>query len=446
MSTNQNHDLDIINEKFKFMGFLDHARWCDSNNDKNNSDILNYYSINMADKSASGEEILLTHFLGYITNRQTPFERIFEQLDYIFSQLVHDFKFTKRSVNELLSPNENKKVSYFTQMEDKTGYAFVSHKQPFEKSSKKEITKRLQGEKGIFYATSRFYPTDYIAIRLTLDILSDEKYNRSFFVFIKKVIGDDWEHGLERLLYALWILGYKDVGQWKEDEICSLKKEKNDYKSILDRKRKDINDLEENGLESEAYLKVFNRGSKANNRYKAKRVTCYVRDLLMYRPCTEAFKEEIEKSGRGLFDKLKDQMPDVFELPGDTWNNNDIFNKCLSLGNGNTKDAPNILVRKTYEELCNELGGKENVGCFPEQFDCTFDFVPRMCDSVAQKNCYLCPINHDNMEKHQNHFVINEELCHREEKKYCPFLLFAVGYKVECGKMKNCCPNWLKEM
>ena len=62
MSTNQNHDLDIINEKFKFMGFLDNARWCDSNNDKNNSDILNYYSINMADKSASGGRNLTDTF------------------------------------------------------------------------------------------------------------------------------------------------------------------------------------------------------------------------------------------------------------------------------------------------------------------------------------------------------------------------------------------------
>ena len=103
MSANQNQDLKIINEKFKFMGFLDHARWCDSSEKK---DVSNYYSINMANRDASGEELLLTHFLGYITNRQTPFERIFEQLDYIFSQLVHDFKFTKRSVNELFSPDD----------------------------------------------------------------------------------------------------------------------------------------------------------------------------------------------------------------------------------------------------------------------------------------------------------------------------------------------------
>ena len=224
MCTNQTQNINVINEKFKFMGFLDHARWSDFDNNKYNNDVLNYYSINMANKNASGEEILLTHFLGYITNRQTPFERIFEQLDYIFSQLVHDFMFTKRSVNDLLAPEGDKQVSFFTQMENKNGYAFLSHKQHYEESTKKDVTKRLQGKDEFFYATSRFYPTDYIAIRLTLDILSDEKYNRSFFGFIRNVIKDDWNHGLERLLYALWILGYKDVGQWKEDEISSLKK------------------------------------------------------------------------------------------------------------------------------------------------------------------------------------------------------------------------------
>lgn len=34
MNANHNQDINIINEKFKFMGFLDHARWCGCSNEK----------------------------------------------------------------------------------------------------------------------------------------------------------------------------------------------------------------------------------------------------------------------------------------------------------------------------------------------------------------------------------------------------------------------------
>ena len=415
----------------------------------------------MANKNAPGEELLLTHFLGYITNRQTPFERVFEQLDYIFSQIVHDFMKEEKNVEDLLPLDiiENN-LSYFSKKprkaskkeseNDTDSYAFVSHEQDSQESVIPSVTEKIKGNDSVFYATSRFYTPDFIAIRLTLDILSDKKYNRSFFSFVEWALGNNPEENkLERLLYALWVLGYRKVGQWIiEDNHFKPKRSENkkqkEYADILIEKKAVLEDFDKNGLNSKYYKKEFIRGSRYNNRYKAKRVTCYVRDLLMYCPCVDILKVRF---GDKTHEELIEQMADVLELPGDTWNNNDVLNKCLRLQseNENVNDTPNIIVRKVYDMLCEKLGGKEKVGCFPEQFDCTFDFAPRMCNSVAQKNCCFCPIEPKNIEKHRNHIIINEKFCHKEEERFCSFLLFAVGYKVECGKMKDYCPNWLTE-
>ena len=422
MCENQNIDINIINEKFKFMGFLDHARWCDCNKgkDKNNrNEVSNYYSINMAyKKEAFKENMLLTHFLGYITNRQTPFERIFEQLDYIFSQIVHDFMEEEKCVDDLLPIDiiENN-LSYFSKKPKKVSkkesenvadsYAFVSHELDSQESVMPSVTERIKGNNTIFYATSRFYTPDFIAIRLTLDILSDKKYNRSFFSFVEWAIGNKAkENKLERLLYALWILGYRKVGQWiiENNHFKPKNKEGKEYAEILKEKKIVLEDFDKNGLSSKYYKKEFQLGdySNKNNRYNAKRVACFVRDLLMYHPCANVFEKRF---GDKLFGELREQMAAVLELPGDTWNNNDVLNECLHLQceNKNANDTPNIVVRKVYDMLCEKLGGKEKVGCFPEQFDCTFDFAPRMCNSVAQKNCCFCPIDSNNMKKHQNH-------------------------------------------
>ena len=88
----------MLNEKMKFMRFLDYGRW-------SGEEILNYEWLNLANRNASGDQILLTHYLGYITDRQTSFEIIFERLDYIFSQMVCDYMDCTKSVDELLDPN-----------------------------------------------------------------------------------------------------------------------------------------------------------------------------------------------------------------------------------------------------------------------------------------------------------------------------------------------------
>lgn len=458
-----NDKLRLLNEKFRFMGFLDYGRW----------NGYKYSKPNMAFTNASEEEVLLTHFLGYITNRQTPFEMIFDRLDYIFSQIVRDYV-EGASVEKLLSPEQfdAENGSYFVQKpikgkrkktnqkqdkEDTYSYAFVSHRHTYkgiefkkEESQSPAITEELLKEhNGFFYASSRFYPTDYIAIRSVLDIL-DKMFDRSFFKFINSAIGydkTDRNDHLERLLYALWILGYKDVGQWDIETIISVPPNRNkEYIEMLDEKKASLFSLGKYGLKSYNYKVDFSRGSQNSNRFKAKRVICYLRDLLKCKPYyVERFKECL---GESLFDVLYSQIPDSLELPGDTWNNNDSFQKCLDIADDCHKkksDFPNVRIRNRYSEL-KDLFGKENVGCYPEQFDCSFDFVPRMCNAGGKRNCPYCPISIENMKKHSGHLHIPEEFCHKDKDKFCPFLLYAAGYKIKCGVIdEKVCPNKKKQ-
>ena len=447
-----NDELRSFNEKFQFMRFLDYGRW---HGEKNN-----YYSINMANKNAPGEDVLLTHFLGYITNRQTPFEMIFERLDYIFSQMVRDFS-DGASVDQLLSPEhsiaengsnmsyfvkknskaKNKKMNHEVEEDKDTDvYAFVSHRKTYNgkeyKSSDSVLEKTTESlfeeNNGFFYAASRFYPTDYVAIYSVLHIL-EKRFEKKFFSFIKWAIGQDCS--LERLLYALWVIGYKDVGQWKAEDIKFGITNLKEYKELLRAKETALDDLDINGLNSSQYMDNFSRDRKTSFRFKSKRVFCYVRDLLKYKSCADLFRRGI---GESVFLELSSQIPAYLELPGDVWNNNKTFQKCLDISNerlGGKKDTPNIRVRNIYEQLCKAFG-EDNVGCYPEQFDCTFDFVRRMCNAIGQTNCIFCPLYQD------NHFLIPKELCYCNEDGFCPFLLFAVGYKVKCIKMKDVCPNW----
>lgn len=434
-------NLQLLNEKMKFMRFLDYGRW-------GGEEILNYEWLNLADKNASGDQILLTHYLGYITDRQTSFEFIFERLDYIFSQMVCDYMDCRKSVDELLDPNQIE-TTYFIKRPGKEKYAFKSHPQPPEESSYPEITKELQWEgNGIFYAASRFYTNDYVAIRLVLEMLDKgiSMQRRSLISFIKWAIGDrPKEDGLERLLYALWLLGYQDVGQWTTGDIKSDIFRMQKYKDMALKRKEAFEEFVAQGLDSTFYRQSFARNDqniKNNNRFSAKRVICYLRDLFKFKPLAEIMCQAL---GHDIFDILKRQIPDVLELPGDVWNNNGTFQKCLrgkltSIDKKN--DKPNIFFRRIYNELCKKVE-KENVGCYPEQLDCTFSFVPRMCEASGRINCVFCPINEENMKDGMLH--IDERFCHHDEEKYCPFLLLAAGFKVKCGDMEGVCPNWQGE-
>jgi hypothetical protein len=154
----------------------------------------------------------------------------------------------------------------------------------------------------------------------------------------------------------------------------------------------------------------------------------YIKSPEFCKHVVEGFKE-INKND--LIKVWLDLDPSDLELPGDVWNNNVKFRNCLF---GKIFDdikleefrslfkkmkAP-VFIRGIYDVYKDEMDYLE-MG-YPEMFDVTFDFVPRMCE---KEMCDFCIFNKENK---------ITELCTQDESKYCPVLLVSCGYKCKCKK------------
>ncbi len=108
------------------------------------------------------------------------------------------------------------------------------------------------------------------------------------------------------------------------------------------------------------------------------------------------------------------------------WNNNSKFRNCILKDTDyeKSKKPINIILRDFFNKNHQHIIG------YPEQFDITFDFVPRMCDL---NNCDLCPIYRINNK--ENNF---NRICLKNEKLYRPVILVGCNYKNNCKGNDNC--------
>ena len=85
-----------------------------------------------------------------------------------------------------------------------------------------------------------------------------------------------------------------------------------------------------------------------------------------------------------------------------------------------SKKAPKV-IRDLWNEIKND-----HPELYPEQFDVTFDFVPRMCE---KKLCEACPFGKNGAEL----------ICIPDKDKYCPVALISCGYVFKCvGNQGDC--------
>ena len=153
----------------------------------------------------------------------------------------------------------------------------------------------------------------------------------------------------------------------------------------MERKEQILKKLHIDDIFEEEY-KLFIKNDKI---YKQKRAWCSLRDFIK----SPVFKSFFKRALRieGLTDKdfrklFEPESLTQLELPGDVWNNNSKFRKCILRGTSyeGSKELLNKIIREYYDKNKSYLQG------YPEQFDITFDFVPRMCE---KDNCTICPIN-----------------------------------------------------
>jgi hypothetical protein len=92
-------------------------------------------------------------------------------------------------------------------------------------------------------------------------------------------------------------------------------------------------------------------------------------------------------------------------------------------GKVKTKQYLNRALRTAYDNIKDKKVG------YPEQFDFTFDFVPRMCEKSNCKICLFKYLKEDN--------AFDEEAFYKycttgNGDKVCPVLLQYCGYTVIC--------------
>lgn len=371
---------DLLIRVFRTISWLDTRRWGTGES---------YNFVNFFREDLTNCEKVLTHWICYITDRQIPFEIVWDKGGYIFSELVYEY-----SRNNSRAP-EGILKGHYEKYQDKKG------KERFRfKSKTNDIT-----------FASRYVTDDYQNILQTLKILdkyevaiNGRKYKRNLIAFILHFIQRFKEKDdlLIRVACALHLLTYK-----------------------LDRKRANPNRVTEilkNNNEFEKYLKEFKRASTKGK----KRLWCCIRDYKkgLYNEIFNNSVKEVLSNNADAEEliNLWNSLPmDQIELPGDVWNNSPLFRNNLFADVLDLESIPKTWnMPEIIREIYNQLKDNEDIKDFyPEQFDITFDFVPRMCN---KKLCKVCLFGKNGV----------ESICIPTKDKYCPVALLSCGYVAKC--------------
>ncbi len=397
-------------DKFEIVNFLDNCRWDKSVN--NNYGLINYSKHNLPNDLK-----LLTHWISYITDRQMKFEIIWDVGGFVFSDMLYNYKILLDGM-EILNPNY--KNSNFIKVKDGE-YTFISSS--LVSQSPSENGRTLLNKYGFrnedkVRFVSRFYPADYTSMFYTLYTLKE--FNKDFINYIITVLNNIDETTPENLIkalaYSFYILTYEDIGQPSKKDL--------DYNLLLKtakvRTKKVLDIINDKVLLKQKIEDFYNNKTQ----YKIKRIWCCIRDYIKSNEFgIKCLKEELiaRKVEKDIINNLfSNKAKATMELPGDVWNNNSIFRNCIfknvALTDKEQKMSFNKLLRLKYDNLPFDVG-------YPEQFDITFDFVPRMCE---KNNCDICPFNLDNKDNNIN------KICVRDKNKYCTVAQICCNYKCMC--------------
>ena len=392
-----------IKEAFRIAECIDNARW---KTPSGSLSLVNYAHKpdDIEDAEEKAEYIILSHWLTYICERQMSFEQIWDNGGFVFSDMVKKFQDPKVDINDAFIKDF---VNIYQDDKGKNKIRFVS-KATCGDNLKESPQNELNDNK--VYFASRYPSTDAVSVFQTLKTLKDfQKGDRTgLYNYINN--GDN-KSTMLKLLFCMYDLSYNGIGQPKFNDITTKVNQneiKINGKSILEYNRNNrIGDVD-------TY--------KKDKIFASKRAICALRDYFKGAEYKEHFKILL---GKNAFDNLTKQL-DQLELPGDVWNNNSRFGKCMQAlgfdyGEVKTKQYLNRALRTAYDNI-----GDKKVG-YPEQFDFTFDFVPRMCE---KSNCDICLFAY--LKKKDFKQDAFNKYCTGNGDKVCPVLLQYCGYTVIC--------------
>jgi hypothetical protein len=381
-----------LRDVLRIFSALDEARWFNTDN---------YNLINYCEGNFSTDEKLLTHWLCYITDRQTAFQRVWDVGGYVLSHLVRAF-----TQDGTLLRDHMKLPSAEGGLRLECPLARPSTRLRF-----------YDINSGPVKFASRYMPSDALSIYRTLLIL-DRVAERSFARFIYLAVNGETDQRVAvcKLAAALHFLTYADIGNVSED---SLQARVSALGTSLEQ------DLIAFRGEPKGFIAALSEKFE-HNPFEKKRLWCSIRDYLKSPEFNPYLVAALEKTDRNEAHRWQRENVDraalaAMELPGDVWNNNTIFRDGLFSPHvgpiPKTWDMP-----RTIHAIHTQMAGP-NATFYPEQLDVTFDFVPRMC---AKLQCHRCVFGGG----------INK-LCHQQPGLYCPVILAACGYFFPCDP-DNC--------
>lgn len=362
-------DKTALIKIFKTISWLDDKRW-------NVGD--NYNFVNFFRDDLTNCEKILTHWVCYITDRRMPFEIVWDKGGYVFSELIYEYSRNKLTPEDILA----------------------NHYERYKDEQKERF--RFKSTNGVTFA-SRYVTDDHENILQTLKVLNHQKYNRNIIAYIVDIMQrfQNKNDLLIRVVCGLHLLTYQ------------LENKKANHEKIIT--------ILEDDEKFEGKLKEFKRTSTNGK----KRLWCCVRDYkkgLYHEIFSEAIREIAATNAGGLINIWNKLPMNQIELPGDVWNNSPLFKDNLFANVIELNSIPRSwgmpkIIRELYN---NQLKNNEEVNDFyPEQFDITFDFVPRMCN---KKLCNVCLFGKNGV----------ESICIPTKDKYCPVALLSCGYIAMC--------------
>jgi hypothetical protein len=413
---------------FKIANFIDGVRWENEHAQMNFSE-PNYY------KDDLDEDVkLLSHWLCYIADRQMDYRRIWVLGGFVFSELADVYA---NSDDDLVTamPRPGADKPFFTQIKhigkDKPAkYAFSSRTSLEECQSiraKIALAENYKITVGPVTFASRYYPSDYAAIIRTLLIL--RHFDKSLTRFIKLIYNNRIvsEPVIPQLLHGLYLLSYQNIPRLTATQLiesCTLDDIKNSANET-------VATLSDKAQLNSAYAGFINTDAY----FSQKRAWCALRDYFKHRNYNTYLTTVLKRIGSdsgllNLFDRSsyspeRREALSQLELPGDVWNYNPRFIKCVF---GHAAIHGNFPRNLRYIYDHNEI----TVG-YPEQFDFTFNFVPNMC---MKDNCDICPF--PILVKWKEEFTRFDKFCPAIVGSFCPVMLVACNYRHDCPGQQAC--------
>jgi hypothetical protein len=342
---------------------------------------------------------ILTHWLCYITDQQRKWETVWTYGGQVFAEIAQQYNNKKiRSTQETLELLES----------------FTESNGPRKVDTFKSKQQTIGGKK-IAYRPR--YGTHMLSIAKTLNSLNDFENNiiaylcgASDFVFGPSSQMDD--SPTLRMVFLLNLLSYDGIFTG----LTSFHIQRKEFVEALERDRQRLNNL----LYSKAELR--NCYHQWIGRRFIKRLWAAFRDYVkpgsFHEPIfVEALRQEgpIAIQFINMLEQDRKSVLHSLEVPGDLWNLR--FFQRLFGDEINTASH----LRHYWKRLHAE--GRLSDDFYPEQFDMSFDFTPRMCD---QRQEHLCPFRNGSELK---------RLClgNSGKRQLCPVIRILCGYESQCS-------------